>query len=578
MSRLQDEVDAAIERIEAGARPADLESATLDFKEEKPGGSDTARMIAEAVVCFANGGGGALVLGVRDKASGPEAFVGTAWTPDEVTQRVHELTQPPLWVEAARHGRHPDVLVVTVPQGTQVHADSRGRATRRIRTDCVPMNPAQIAALEGERRGLDHSGGPSGRSIDEASPEAVATARRMLGQFTDERRHLATASVPDLMAALGASTDRSTLTRAGALLFCEPTDPVPPAVLYTYRETPGGEPRVVQRMPTPLLTAFSRTLELIQARSSSVPLTLKDGQQFSIEDFPLVAVREALSNALVHRDLQLAEPVVVEHSPTVLRVVSPGPLVTGITPSNIITTPSKPRNRTLALIARKLGLAEELGSGVDRMIRAMIGAGRQLPTIEDDASRVTVTLIGGAPNTQIARFVAQLVPRERDDTDTLLLIFHLCHARSVDALTLAPILQRTRDEAAIILRRLAADDVALLEPTRHTASRASPVYRLRGDVIRALSSAVTYNRRTVDEIDRKVVAHVREYGSVSNGTLQNLFDVDVFKARDIIADLAQRGILVRASEAKRGPSVVWGPGPAFPAARRRRGEVSPSDD
>jgi ATP-dependent DNA helicase RecG len=316
--------------------------------------------------------------------------------------------------------------------------------------------------------------------------------------------------------------------------------------------------------------AFIRSMELVTARSEAVPLILRDGQQYTIEDFPHEAVREALSNALCHRDLRVPGLVTIDHSLTVMRISSPGPLMTGITPNNIITTPSRPRNRALAAIARKLGMAEELGGGVDRIYRAMIGAGRDIPRIEDDAHRVSVTLVGGAPNIQIVRFIAQLPEGEREDTDTLLLLFHLCQHKTVTALTLAPWLQKSDFETAVVLRRLTSGEAALIEATRATAMRTSPTYRLRGEVLSALGPAVAYNRRTIDEIDRKFIAHVREYGKVTNNTLKNLFDIDVYKARDIITDLAQRQILKRTSEAQRGPSVTWGPGPKFPTSRSPR--------
>ena len=81
---------------------------------------------------------------------------------------------------------------------------------------------------------------------------------------------------------------------------------------------------------------------------------------------------------------------------------------------------------------------------------------------------------------------------------------------------------------------------------------------------------MAYNRRTIDDIDRKVITHVKEYGKVTNRTLKNMFDIDVYRARDIIADLAQRGILVRVSEAQSGPAVEWVPGPTLPAPRGRK--------
>jgi ATP-dependent DNA helicase RecG len=123
--------------------------------------------------------------------------------------------------------------------------------------------------------------------------------------------------------------------------------------------------------------------------------------------------------------------------------------------------------------------------------------------------------------------------------------------------------------------------VAMIEPTRGTFRRRYPKYRLREHAMRALGTAVRYRRRGTDELDRKVIAHVREYDRITNRTVRNLFDVDVNRARDILADMVQREILTKTSDAARGPSVEYGPGPKFPASRSDRalaGRAAAPDD
>jgi ATP-dependent DNA helicase RecG len=344
-------------------------------------------------------------------------------------------------------------------------------------------------------------------------------------------------------------------------------------MVYQYRLTQAGEPRLVERLDTPLLLAFERTLRFIEARQNAIPLTLPSGQQITIEEFPELAVREAVANAVLHRDYHLASSVVIEHSPEVFGVSSPGPLVSGVTVDNILTHPSKPRNPLLARVVRQLGLAEEVGRGVDRMYREMIRSGREAPKIEDLIDHVRVTLVGGAPNIHIARYVAQLPEEERDDTDTMIVLHRLCRVRTVNAGEMARAMQKPIDEAEAALRRLAGDHVGILEPTRQSHRSAHPTYRLRGDALKALGPAVPYQRRTVDETDRKIIAHVREYRTVTNKTVQNLFDVGIHKASAICRDLVQRKILVKESSHERGPGVQYGPGPKFPpkAGQRRRG-------
>jgi ATP-dependent DNA helicase RecG len=338
-------------------------------------------------------------------------------------------------------------------------------------------------------------------------------------------------------------------------------------MLYVYRDTPGGEPSDVRRFDEPLVVAYERVMELVEARRRLTPVTLPKGQQLSIEDFPNVAVREALTNAVIHRDYQLGGTVTVSHSPQVFEISSPGPLVAGVTPQNILTHDSKPRNALLAKATRILTLAEEVGAGIDRIYREMIFAGKDPPHIDSNMERVQVTLTGGAANTRIPHFAAQLPEEERADVDALLILYALCHRQSLSAVDLAPLLQKRPESAEAALERLAQDRVGMVEPSRGTARRAFPKYRLREHVLQELGTAVRYNRRSVDQTDRRVIAHVREYDKITNRTIRNYFDVDVARARDILRDLVNREILAKTSEAERGPSVTYGPGPRFPATR-----------
>jgi len=293
-------------------------------------------------------------------------------------------------------------------------------------------------------------------------------------------------------------------------------------------------------------------------------------RRVDVPEYPDYSVREAIANAVIHRAYHTTSPVTVEHSPSVLVVTSPGPLVSGVTTDNILTHPSKPRHPRLAAAAQKLGLAEEVGRGIDRMYREMIRSGRNVPRIDALHDRVRVSFVGGAPNTNIARYVAQLPAAEREDTDTLMIVLRMCTKATTDADELAPLLQKTVDEAEVVLRRLTTDDVGMLEATRESVRWRRPTYRLRGEALKVLGPAVSYRRRTTDEIDRKVITHVREYGTITNRTIQNLLDVNMNRAKQILGDLVTREVLVKVSEHERGPGVEYGRGSRFPAAKRAR--------
>lgn len=563
-------VSRALEAVYAGATADSQESDTLDFKQESARSrADTEKGLVAATLCFANASGGNTVVGVRNTPGGPEAFVGTMLDPREVKQRIFEQTVPPLAVDVeAIDFRGSRLLVIRAPESPEIHADTQGRAPRRINTDCVNMSPAEQVRHREDRRGTDWSSAASERDVGDISPLALAVARDLLARHpSPDRQALARRQDRELLLELGALRQDGRLSRAGEVLFCSSSDRST-RLLYVYRETPGGEPTDVRRFDEPLVVAYERVMELVEARRRLTPVTLPKGQQLSIEDFPNIAVREALTNAVIHRDYQLTGFVGVSHSPQVFEITSPGPLVAGVTPQNILTHDSKPRNALLAKAMRILTLAEEVGVGIDRIYREMIFAGKDPPHIDSNIERVLVTLTGGAANTRIPHFVAQLPDEERADVDALLILYALCHRQSLSAVDLSPLLQKRPESAQAALERLAQDRIALVEPSRGTVRRAFPKYRLREHVLRELGTAVRYNRRSIDQTDRRVIAHVREYGWITNRTVRGYFGVDVSRARDILRDLVRREILVKTSEAERGPSVTYGPGARFPTKAR----------
>ena len=557
--------------ILAGTAARKRESAALEFKEAKPNTKDAWTDLAEAAVCFANATGGTIVVGVADSPGGSEAFVGCELDPEALRHRIYQLTAPGLLVEVSTlEFAQKRLVVIGVPEGIEVHSTSRGYTYQRLSDECVPMKPAEVSRLTDERRGIDWSAGSSGRSVEDVDPLAIRYCRRLLGNSADAaRQSYSRMSDADLMRALRALADDGNLTRTGELLLCPPTPSSHDAVVYQHRKTQAGEPDAILRAPTPLVLAFEDVLQAVRARQGITPITLPDGQQLQIEDYPMAAVREAVANALIHGDWRLRIPVSIEHSADYVRVTSPGPLVSGITVNNILTKGSRTRNTSLANAFRLLGLAEEVGQGVDRMFREMIRSGRTTPVITEDQDQVSVIFKGQPPNVRITKFLAALPAEEQEDTDTLLIILVLCSKRTTTASEISPIIQRTDDEAQAVLRRLSGEPVRLLEPTRGTMNRTRPTYRLSGNAITRLGSAVAYHSRTTNETDPKIIEHIRDYGEINNRTVQRLFDVDVYAARDILQDLVSRDVITRTSEQSRGVAVRYGPAARFPSTRKR---------
>ena len=83
--------------------------------------------------------------------------------------------------------------------------------------------------------------------------------------------------------------------------------------------------------------------------------------------YPLIALREAIANALIHQDFSITGTgVVIEIFENRIEITNPGIPLIDI--ARIIDNPAKSRNEKLASLMRKLGMCEELGSGWDKMV------------------------------------------------------------------------------------------------------------------------------------------------------------------------------------------------------------------
>lgn len=111
---------------------------------------------------------------------------------------------------------------------------------------------------------------------------------------------------------------------------------------------------------------------------------------------PPVAVREAIINAVVHADYSLrGAPIRVSVFDDRVEVASPGLLPVGLTVEDLGQGVSKVRNRVIARVFQELGLVEQWGSGVPRMMSACRDVGLAEPELEELATQFRVTFRTG---------------------------------------------------------------------------------------------------------------------------------------------------------------------------------------
>lgn len=129
---------------------------------------------------------------------------------------------------------------------------------------------------------------------------------------------------------------------------------------------------------------------------------------WDIQTFNEKVIREAILNAVSHRDYRLHGSVFIRQYPKKIEIVSPGGFPPGITPDNILFRQS-PRNRRIAEAFARCGLVERSGQGADRMFEESIKESKPRPDFAGtDDYQVSLTLKGEVQNPRFLMFLQQV--------------------------------------------------------------------------------------------------------------------------------------------------------------------------
>ena len=141
-------------------------------------------------------------------------------------------------------------------------------------------------------------------------------------------------------------------------------------------------------------TMIEAALDFVGRHTQSLPNQVEQGER--AEEYPRPAVREALVNALVHRDWGLTGRTALRIFDDRLELWSPGGPLTVLPPSLEELSGegglSLPRNPLIASTCRALGLGEQLGRGLPTMRRAVAEVTGEALTIDASKVEVCVTL------------------------------------------------------------------------------------------------------------------------------------------------------------------------------------------
>ena len=388
-----------------------LENSGVEFKRDDIQNHD----LAKELVAFANLEGGVVLLGVEDDGSISgitrhrlEEWVMTACR-DKIRPGLIPFYEQIKDVEPGK-----DVVIVRVSRGFDVHTlwhNNKNAYFIRVGSQSREPTPEELGRLFQQR----------GSFRAELRPVSGATLadldmRRLSNYFA----HVREQDAPDIndesaWKNLLFNTEimvEDGITVSGVLLFGKTPNRFLPQAGIDAVAYPGVEKDYAARERAALRGAMAPLLniagEVVEAglveqamafvqRNTSIGGLLKEGgvRRENRPAYPVEAVREAIVNALVHRDYLLSSTdIELSIYEDRLEITSPGRLPNGITPTRMLTGCRAARNQLLKDIMRDYGYLEHSGMGVPRkIVKCMRENNGTEPALIEDEERFIVRLL-----------------------------------------------------------------------------------------------------------------------------------------------------------------------------------------
>jgi len=161
-------------------------------------------------------------------------------------------------------------------------------------------------------------------------------------------------------------------------------------------------------------------------------------QRKDILEIPMLALREGIINAIVHRDYSnQGRDIKIGIYDDVVEIVSPGGLPSTLTIEQIYSGRSEIRNRVLARIFKELNFIEKWGSGINRMINLCKEVNLKVPEIKETGDSIVLTFYrtensaGLVPDSAgLVPDSAGLVPDKNNLSETELKVFEIIEDRT----------------------------------------------------------------------------------------------------------------------------------------------------
>lgn len=541
----------AVESLIAGG-----ETLTVEFKSEQRQRLPD-REVYEAVVCLANTDGGVLLLGMENDGSitGAKPRHNDAIDPRQLQAAIFNNTMPSINTRISLHELNGLTLVaIEVDSYPEICSTRDGRCVRRVEgiggPECQPFYPHEHASRRSDLGLVDHSAQRvEGASWADLDPLEIERLRQTIEQRRGDTALLALDDRELVQALRLAETYSGDLVPNIAGLLLLGREPVLRKVLPTNAVAfqvidEKNDVLVNDWFYSPILKTLEAVEQRFAARHSEQEIIV--GMfRLPVPDYSPDAFREAVNNAVLHRDYTRQGSVHVQWHPDHLLITNPGGFLEGITLSNILAHEPKPRNPCLANAFLRIGLVEATGRGVDEIFRGQVQFGRPLPDYHlSNREGVRLMLRGGDANLDFVSFVYQQARAGNTlSLEELMVLNHLQFERRIDISEASRLIQKGDARARNTMERLV--EQGLVDARGERQGR---VYLLSSVVYRALGEPSGYVRlRGFDAIQQEtmVLQYVEAHGRITRREAVELCKLSKDQASHLLRRLTQQGKLLQ---------------------------------
>ena len=534
------------------------ESLSLEFKSDVRSLPD--RELVATVTSLSNTDGGDILFGVEDDGT-ITGLHGQHKNIAGMASLIANRTNPSVSVQIETY--HIDDIVVAriqVPKSKHLVSTSDGMLQhRRLMADgkptAAPFYPHEFIQRQSNLGLIDPSAMPMTQlTVQELNPIERQRVREAIQIYRGDKSLLSLTD-DELDGALGLVVNVDGIrypTLAGILLIGreEVLRQHVPSHEIAFQVLERTEVRMNEFFRKPLLQAFEEVERLFAARVTEQEIQM-GLFRVPIPNFDKRAFREALVNALVHRDYARLGAVHVRIDDEGLSISNPGGFVEGVSLDNLLVTQPRPRNPLLADICKRLGLSERTGRGIDRIFEGLLRYGRPAPDYQRSDSSSVILRMSDAEG-DIA--FLKLVLREEERTghplplDSLIILSRLRQERRLDITHLMNSTQKSEQDTRIVLEQLV--ESGLLEAHGTVKDRS---YTLSAKLYQKSGQIANYVRQVGFDLiqqEQMILSFVKEHKTIKRAEAADLCRISPYQASRLLKKLVIAGLIIPSGKAK----------------------------